>query len=128
MEIEKILSSLFSGCGVLMGFMFGNIPYALTALMFFVLIDYLTGVVTAIHEKRLNPAVGFMGIAKKIFVFCMVALAHILDMVLNQTVLMSGVIFFYLAMEGFSIFKNFVILGVPVPSAMIKVLEGFPKK
>lgn len=128
MDFEKVLASFAGGVGILFGFMFGPLPYIMSALMFAVVLDYFTGIVAASVQGLLDPKVGFVGIFKKIFIFCMIALAHILDKALNQQVLMSGAILFYLSMEGISIFKNFVVLKVPVPTIMIKAFDGFPKE
>ena len=95
------------------------------ALLVFVIIDYITGVMCAVNDHKLSSAVGFRGICRKILIFLLVGLAHILDVyVLGQTgVLRTAVIFFFLANDGLSILENAAYLGLPIPDALKEVLE-----
>ena len=96
--------------------------YALTA---FVVIDYITGVMCAIVDKKLSSEVGFKGICKKVLVFILVGVGNIIDVqVLGQAgVLRTAVIFFYLSNEGVSLLENAGHLGLPIPAKLKAVLE-----
>ena len=97
----------------------------LCALVTFVAIDYITGVMCAVNDKELSSAVGFRGICRKILIFLLVGLAAILDEhILNQPgILRTAVIFFFLANEGLSILENAAHLGLKIPAALKEVLE-----
>lgn len=88
-------------------------------------IDYLTGVLAAIYERKLSSEVGFKGIAKKVVIFCLVALGNIIDVQIigEGSVIRTAIIFFYISNEGISIVENAGRLGLPVPQKLKDVLE-----
>jgi toxin secretion/phage lysis holin len=92
---------------------------------FFAIADYITGVLAAINERRISSAVGFRGIARKILIFTLVGLAHLLDTQVIGTpgVLRTAVIFFYLSNEGISLIENATRLGLPIPAQMRDALD-----
>ena len=108
-----------------MGWLFGGIDGFLYALIAFVVIDYITGVMAAFYTKQLSSEVGFRGIAKKVVIFLLVAVGNIIDVEVLKTgaVLRTAVIFFYLSNEGISIIENAARLGLPIPKKLIDVLE-----
>jgi toxin secretion/phage lysis holin len=97
----------------------------LYALITFVVIDYITGVMCAITDKTLSSEVGFKGICRKVLIFLLVGIANILDVQVIGTgsVLRTAVIFFYLSNEGISLLENAAYLGLPVPQKVKTVLE-----
>lgn len=97
----------------------------LIALLAFVVIDYITGVMCAVVDKKLSSAVGFKGIFKKILIFALVGVGHILDTMVIGTgsVLRTAVIFFYLSNEGISLIEIAGHLGLPIPAKLKAVLE-----
>ena len=96
----------------------------LIALIVFVVLDYITGVMVAIIDKTLSSEVGFKGIFRKIIIFCLVGVAHIVDanIIGTGSGLRTAVIFFYLSNEGLSILENTVYLGLPVPEKLKTIL------
>ena len=97
----------------------------LYALIAFVVIDYLTGVMCAITDKKLSSAVGFKGIFRKVLIFLLVGIANIIDVQVIGTgaVLRTAVIFFYISNEGVSLLENAGHLGLPIPEKIKTVLE-----
>ena len=97
----------------------------LYALIAFVVIDYLTGVMCAITDKKLSSAVGFKGIFRKVLIFLLVGIANVIDVEVIGTgaVLRTAVIFFYISNEGVSLLENAGHLGLPVPEKIRSVLE-----
>lgn len=95
------------------------------ALIAFVVIDYITGVMCAIADKSLSSAIGFKGICRKVLIFALVGVGHILDtqVIGNGSVMRTAVIFFYISNEGVSLIENAVHLGLPVPQKLKDVLE-----
>ena len=75
-------------------------------------------------QKQLSSAVGFKGIAKKLVIFMLVAVAHVLDAnVMNMgSAMRTAVIFFYLSNEGISILENVTKMGLPVPQKLKDVM------
>ena len=102
----------------------------LIALILFVVIDYITGVMCAVSDHRLSSEVGFRGICKKIVIFLLVGVAQILDSEIIKTgsILRTAVIFFYLSNEGVSILENAAHLGLPVPEKLKDVLEQLHRR
>ena len=95
------------------------------ALIAFVVVDYITGIMCAIVDKKLSSEVGFKGICKKVLIFLLVGMANILDVNIigSGSVLRTAAIFFYLSNEGVSLLENAAHLGLPVPNAMKEVLQ-----
>ncbi|MDK8294416.1 phage holin family protein, partial [Actinomycetaceae bacterium UMB8039B] len=100
------------------------------ALIVFAIADYITGVLAAINERRLSSAVGFRGISRKILIFTLVGLAHLIDVhILGAPgVLCAAVIFFYLSNEGISLVENATRLGLPVPAQMRGALDAIANR
>ena len=114
----------FSALGGFLGWYLGGVDGFLYALIAFVLVDYITGVMCAIADKKLSSAVGFKGICRKVLIFLLVGIANILDVQVIGTgsVLRTAVIFFYLSNEGVSLLENAAHLGLPVPEKMKDIL------
>ena len=111
--------------GGLIGQCLGGWDGFLICLTAFVVIDYLTGFLDAAQQQRLSSARGFRGILRKILIFTVVAMGHLLDTTLlggSGAPLRSAMIFFYLANEGLSILENLAALGVPIPRRLKQVL------
>ena len=119
------LQVIFTAIGGGLGWFFGGMDGFVYALIAFVVIDYITGVMCAIVDKKLSSEVGFKGICKKVLVFILVGVGNIIDVqVLGQAgVLRTAVIFFYLSNEGVSLLENAGHLGLPIPAKLKAVLE-----
>ena len=124
-ELWNVTQMVFAAVGGFVGWFLGGFDGFLYALVAFVAIDYLTGVMCAINDKTLSSAVGFRGICRKVLIFAMVGLANILDVYIlgEGSVLRTAVIFFYLSNEGVSMLENAAHLGMPVPDKLKDVLE-----
>ncbi|MGN0682975.1 MAG: holin family protein [Oscillospiraceae bacterium] len=116
---------VFTAIGGWLGWFLGGCDGLLYALIAFVVIDYITGIMCAVADKKLSSAVGFKGICKKVLIFALVGLGHILDtrVIGAGSVLRTAVIFFYLSNEGVSLVENAAHLGLPVPKKIKDVLE-----
>ena len=97
----------------------------LYALIAFVVVDYITGIMCAVVDKKLSSSVGFRGIFKKVLIFALVGVANILDVNVIGTgsVLRTAIIFFYISNEGVSLLENAGHLGLPIPVKLKEVLE-----
>ena len=124
-EFWNAIQFVFTAVGGWLGYFLGGCDGLLYALLAFVVIDYITGVMCAINDKALSSEVGFRGICKKILIFLLVGIAHILDVNVSGTgsVLRTAVIFFYISNEGVSLLENASHLGLPVPQKIKEVLE-----
>ena len=108
-----------------LGYFLGGVDGMMIALIVLMTLDYVTGVMCAIVDKKLSSAVGFKGICKKVLVFILVGVGNIIDVqFLGQAgVLRTAVIFFYLSNEGVSLLENAGHLGLPIPAKLKAVLE-----
>lgn len=119
------LQMTFSIIGGWLGYFVGGVDGLLTALIIFMAIDYITGLMCAVADKKLSSAVGFKGICKKVLVILLVGVAHIVDLhvVGTGSALRSAVVCFYLSNEGVSLLENAAHLGLPIPGKLKSVLE-----
>ena len=115
----------FSAIGGFIGWLLGGFDGFLYALIAFAVIDYITGVMCAISDKRLSSEVGFKGICRKVLIFVLVGIGNLVDVyVLGEAgVLRTAVIFFYFSNEGVSLLENSAHLGLPIPQKLKSVLE-----
>ena len=127
MENNIILGfkTVCAAVGGFCGLFWGKLDGVMMALLAFIAIDYITGLMVAIVNKTLNSSVGFKGLAKKVFILLLVLIANILDThVMGGSGVVRGVVIaFYLANEGISILENAGKLGVPYPEKLKNVLE-----
>ena len=124
-QIWSGIQIAFTAFGGFLGWFLGGFDGFLYALIAFTVIDYITGVMCAITDKKLSSSVGFKGICRKVLIFTLVGIGNIVDVyVLGQGgVLRTAVIFFYLSNEGVSILENSAHLGLPIPEKLKEVLE-----
>jgi toxin secretion/phage lysis holin len=101
---------------------FDSLIYALIA---FVAIDYITGIMLAIQRRTLSSQIGFKGISKKVLLFMVVSMGNIIDKYILGTgsTLRTLVIMFYLANEGISILENAGLMGLPIPEKLKNVIQ-----
>ena len=124
-EFWNTIQLIFAAVGGWLGYFLGGCDGLLYALIAFVAIDYITGVMCAISDKTLSSEVGFRGICRKVLIFLLVGIGNIIDVQVlgSPGVLRTAVIFFYLSNEGVSLLENAAHLGLPVPDAIKTVLE-----
>lgn len=124
-EFWNTIQLIFSAVGGWLGYFLGGCDGLLYALLVFVTVDYLTGIMCAINDHTLSSEVGFRGICRKVLIFLLVGMANILDVEVIGTgsVLRTAVIFFYISNEGVSLLENAAHLGLPVPDQIKLVLE-----
>lgn len=116
--------------GAVLGNFIGGNDGLLYALIVFVVVDYITGVLCAVVEKNLASSIGFRGIFQKVMIFLLVGIANVLDTKIlgAGAMLRSAVIFFYVANEGISILENAGRMGLPVPEKMKGVFRQLHDK
>jgi len=129
-QIVETVQYVITGIGGFLGWFLGGVDGFLYALLVFVVVDYLTGLMAAFIQKKISSEVGFRGICRKVAIFCLVGIAHILDAQVIKTgsVLRTAIVFFYLSNEGISILENITIIGLPVPQKLRDVLEQIREK
>jgi toxin secretion/phage lysis holin len=129
---DVYLKTIIAFGGAAASYLFGGWSLLLQILLAFVIIDYITGVIASGIEGKLSSQIGLKGIAKKVFIFVMVAVAHLVDTAIGDAHLFrDATIFFYLANEVISILENTGRVGLPVPEILqqaIEVLKGRSKK
>ena len=108
-----------------LGYFLGGVDGLLIALIIFMALDYVTGIMCAIVDKKLSSAVGFKGICKKVLILMLVGVANILDVhvVGNGSALRGAVIAVYLSNEGLSLLENAAYIGLPVPDKLREILS-----
>ena len=124
-ELWTTIQLVFAAVGGWLGWFLGGCDGLLFALVAFVVIDYITGIMCAVVYNKRSSAVGFKGIFKKVLIFALVGVGHILDtrVIGAGSVLRTAVIFFYLSNEGISLLENAGHLGLPIPKKLKSILE-----
>ncbi len=124
-QIWTAIQTAFTALGGFIGWFLGGADGFMYALIAFVVIDYITGVLCAIADKSLSSGVGFKGICRKVLIFVLVGIGNIIDVYVlgDSSVLRTAVIFFYLSNEGVSFLENASRLGLPIPDKLKDVLS-----
>ena len=119
-EAINALQLIFTAVGGYIGYFLGGFDGFIYALVAFVVIDYITGLMAAVIEKKLSSSIGFRGIFKKVLIFSLVGIGHIIDYYLIEkgSAVRTAVIFFYLSNEGLSIIENASKVGLPIPEKL----------
>ncbi len=131
MNWNAILKTISAAVCAFAGFLWGELDGLMLALIAFMAIDYITGLIAGYQARELSSRTGFLGIARKGLMLLVVAVAHILDTQVlggESSVCRSAAIGFYLANEGLSIMENTTRLGVPWPPAIVKALRQIKDK
>ena len=128
--MDNIFKNILAGVCTILSFLFGDIEGMMVALIALIVLDYISGVIAAAVEKRLSSEVGAKGIAKKIFMLLIVALANIVDInvIGDGHVLKTVTVVFYICNECISLIENAGRIGVPVPKKLLDVLEQLRDK
>lgn len=126
----NFIQAVFTAIGGYIGYFLGGFDGFMYALITFIVIDYVTGLMVAVLERKLSSQVGFRGIFKKVLIFVMVGIGNILDvhLIKNGSAIRTAVIFFYISNEGISIIENSAKIGLPIPEKLKDVLKQLNKE
>ena len=124
-KVWNMIQIVFAAAGGSVGWFLGGCDGLLRALVIFIAVDYVTGVLCAVADHRLSSEIGFRGICRKVLVFVMVGIGHVIDesVIGGGSMLRTAVLSFYLSNEGISLLENATHLGLPVPERLKDVLE-----
>lgn len=130
MEDFKLVASYMSIIGAVLGWFLGGGTPALYTLIIFMGIDYISGVMLAVVNRKVSSAVGARGIFKKMMIIAFVGMGHLLDAyIIGQgQMLQTAIIFFYISNEGISVLENTTELGLPIPQKLKDILVQLNKK
>lgn len=110
-------------------YLLGGMDIALKSLIIIMMIDYITGVASAIYNKKLSSKIGFKGIIKKFSYLCVVALSVVIDNLISQDgVIRTLVIYFFVANDGLSIIENMAEMDIKLPKKLVDSLEQIKGK
>lgn len=123
--MRNIVQTIITALGVSFALLFGELNGLVIAILVFICLDYITGVLHAVYIKKLNSSIGFKGIIRKILILLVISVGHFIDLYLlgGGSVIRDACIFFYISNEGISILENVVGMGVPVPEKLKVILE-----
>lgn len=123
MKWDKIISGIMGSLGAGVNYLYGGWDVALKTLIMFMVLDYITGIICAIKDKKLSSEIGFKGLLKKVVILIVVAVGVQADILINSGgVIRSLVIFFYASMEGISILENAARMDVGIPEKLKDIL------
>lgn len=127
--MKQLFNDIFSVILTTFVYLMGGFDIALQSLIIVIVIDYLTGIASAIYNKELSSKVGFKGIIKKFCYLLVVALSVVIDNLTGQSgIIRSLVIYFFVANDGISIIENMAEMNVKLPKKLIDSLEQIRKK
>lgn len=126
----NLIQTVFAAIGGYIGWFLGGVDGFMYALITFVVIDYVTGLMVAVLERKLSSEVGFRGIFKKVMIFTLVGIGNIIDvhLIQNGSAIRTAVIFFYVSNEGISIIENSAKIGLPIPQKLKDILKQLNKE
>lgn len=135
MKVKHTVLTIIGSIGSFASYLFGGFDKLLIALVIFMIIDFLSGLILAIVFKnssktkngRVSSEAGIRGLAKKIFILFLVTIATQLDLVLGTSIVRDGVVIAFISMEGISILENATLSGLPVPRIIKNALEVLNK-
>ena len=124
-DMWNLIQLEFAAVGGWFGWFLGGWDGTIMALVLFITIDYMTGIMCAVSDKSLSSEIGFNGIFRKVVILMLVGIGALMDRYIigNGEILRTAVIFYYLSNEGISILENAAHLGLPVPEKLKGVLE-----
>ena len=127
LSVELVWTKIQMGMTILggwLGYFLGGMDGLMIALIIFMVLDYITGLMCAVIDKKLSSAVGFRGVCKKVLILMLVGVANVVDVhvVGTGSALRGAVIAFYLFNEGLSLLENAAHIGLPIPDRMKDVL------
>lgn len=124
-KLSNIYNLILAFLGAVAGFLFGDMHGCLIALLFFIILDFITGVCTGIVEKNLSSEVAWRGIIRKLMEILIVSSAHIFDKYIcgSGDIILTAVCFLFISTEGISLLENAARLGVPIPKKLVEVLS-----
>lgn len=127
-NIGNGIKAALAAAGGFISYLLGGWSHLLGVLLFFVIVDYVSGIVAAAVNGELSSQIGAKGIAKKVFIFVLVAVANMVDMSIgNGSIVRDATIFFYLANELLSLIENIGRIGLDIPEPLqraVSVLKG----
>ena len=127
--MKYFISNLFSIIATSFIYLIGGIDISFKTLCIIMILDYISGVISAIYNKKLNSKIGFKGILKKCIYIIVIILATLLDNLLGQSgAIRTVVIYFFVANDGISILENVAETNVPLPKKIMEVLEQLKKE
>ena len=129
-EIWNWVQAALTAFGGFWGWLLGGFDGFLYALVALMVADYITGVMCAIVDKKLSSEIGFRGIFKKVLIFVLVGIGHMIDtnLIGEGSVLRTAIIFFYCSNEGISMLENAGRLGLPIPEQLKDILVQLHNK
>ena len=118
-----LIKAAIAAAGGVIAYWLGGIDQMLTALLALIVLDYLSGLLKAIHNKALSSEIGWKGIVKKILYLAIVAVAYIIESLITESLPLREItIMFFIANEGISILENAAGAGIPIPDQLTKFL------
>lgn len=124
-RVEALWGTTTGAIGMVTTYLFGTWNSVLEALIFAMVIDYISGVLAAYvnPDMALDSHRGFQGICKKLMILLLVSLAHFMDNAMGQQLICVAVTWFFLGNEGLSILENAGKAGVPIPAKLKNTLK-----
>jgi toxin secretion/phage lysis holin len=127
-SLQIIAGITLAALGTAASALLGGWDMWLQVLVYFVITDYITGILAAFYLKQLSSEIGAKGIAKKVFVFLLVGIAYKIDLLAGTQLVRIAVCSFYIGIEGLSILENAGKLGIPLPDLLMDALEQMRNK
>ena len=117
-------------CGIIIGDFVGAFDHLLYALVVFMVVDYITGLLVAVARQSLSSSIGFHGICKKVCILMLVGIANVIDVhiIKSDCVLRTVIACFYISNEGISIIENIGSIGLPIPERLRDVIQKLKEK
>ena len=134
--MKEIICTIIGVVGSAVASLFGGWTAGMTALVIFMTVDYLSGLLVAGVFKNSNKTetgtlesrAGWKGLIRKGMTLVIVLIAYHLDLVIGTNYIRDAVIIAFCANELISIVENAGLMGVPLPSVITKAIDVLVNK
>lgn len=131
MQGKNVLAMFIGIIGSMITTLFGEWSVGLTTLIFFMGIDYVSGLLVAGVFKAspksktgaLSSKVGYKGLCKKGMTLLFVLIAYRLDLLIGTDYIRDAAIIGFCVNELISIVENAGLMGIPLPPILIKAID-----
>lgn len=104
-------------------FLFGKMDIIFKTFLIFIIIDYITGILKAIYNHKLNSEIGVKGIIKKIGYLLIIIVSELIDTLHGSNFNIRDILLYmFISNELISILENIDAIGIKIPAKIKNIL------
>ena len=125
MDLLNFSTSVYNAIYKFLIWFLGDFNKQFYALLIFVIVDFILGILCALIKKRFSWKALKYGIIKKTSIFIAIGLTNIIDINLinDEAIIRTTVLIFYASYEAFSVTNHLSEIGLPIPKCLVDLLK-----